>query len=303
MLTRRNFLTSTGALTLGAPAILKAAKAPLTTLGLIADAQYADVEAENTRFYRASIGKLGNAVEQFNRQELAACFHLGDLIDRDWRSYDAILKPLAASRHRFHHLLGNHDFDVAAEYKNRVPERLGLTRRYSHLDLPDFRLVMLDTNDLSTYARLPGTPEHAAANAALQQAKDAKLPQAQPWNGGLGPEQLQWFDRTCTEAAGQQLKVIVFSHHPVFPAHALNLWNSEAVLALVGRHRHLVAWFNGHNHVGNFGLHDGVPFVNLKGMVETADTTAFSTLALHADRLILTGQGREISRELTFRKA
>ncbi len=303
MLTRRNFLTSTGALTLGAPAILKAAAAPLTTLGLIADAQYADVEAENTRFYRASIGKLGNAVEQFNRQELAACFHLGDLIDRDWRSYDAILKPLAASRHRFHHLLGNHDFDVAAEYKNRVLERLGLTRRYSHLDLPGFRLVMLDTNDLSTYARLPGTPEHAAASAALQQAKEAKLPQAQPWNGGLGPEQLQWFDRTCTEAAAQQLKVIVFSHHPVFPAHALNLWNSEAVLVLVGRHRHLVAWFNGHNHVGNFGLHDGVPFVNLKGMVETADTTAFSTLALHADRLILTGQGRETSRELTFRKA
>jgi hypothetical protein len=43
--------------------------------------------------------------------------------------------------------------------------------------------------------------------------------------------------------------------------------------------------------------------VNLKGMVETADTSAFSTLALHAERLILTGQGREISRELTFRKA
>ena len=75
------------------------------------------------------------------------------------------------------------------------------------------------------------------------------------------------------------------------------------MLALVSRHRHLVAWFNGHNHTGNFGLHDGVPFVNLKGMVETADTSAFSTLALHAERLILTGQGREISRELTFRKA
>jgi hypothetical protein len=303
MLSRRTFLTSTGALTLGAPAILKSAPAPLTTLGLIADAQYADVEAENTRFYRASIEKLGSAVEHFNRQELAACLHLGDLIDRDWRSYDAILKPLAASRHHFHHLLGNHDFDVAVEYKNRVPERLGLARRYSHFDLPGFRLVMLDSNDLSTYARLPGTSEHAAATAALQQAKDAKLPHAQPWNGGFGPAQLQWFDRICSEAAAQQLKVIAFSHHPVFPANALNLWNSETVLALVSRHRHLVAWFNGHNHTGNFGLHDGVPFVNLKGMVETADTSAFSTLALHAERLILTGQGREISRELTFRKA
>lgn len=303
MLTRRTFIASTGALTMGIPNLLKAAPPPLASIGLIADAQYADVEAEKTRFYRQSVGKLGAAVEHLNRQELACCLHLGDLIDRQWRSFDEILKPLATSRHRFHHLFGNHDFDVLDGFKPRVPERLGLAKRYYHVDLPGFRLLILDSTEVSTYATVAGTPEHAAAAAALEKAKAAKLPQAQPWNSGLSSAQLEWFDRSCAEAAAKQLKVIAFSHHPVFPVHALNLWNSEAVLALVARHRHLVAWFNGHNHEGNFGIHDDVPFVNLQGMVETADTSAFATAELHPDRLILTGQGREISRELVFRKA
>lgn len=303
MLTRRAFLASTGALTFGAPAILKAAAAPLATLGLIADAQYAGLAPAGTRFYRASIGKLGSAVEHFNRQEPACCIHLGDLIDRDWGSFEEILQPLAASRPRFHHCLGNHDFEVLDGFKSRVPERLALPRRFYHLDQPGFRLLLLDTTDLSTYAHPAGTPEHTAAAAVLQQARDANLPQAQPWNGGLGSAQLAWIDRSCTEAAAQQRKVIIFAHHPVFPANPHNLWNSEAALGLIRRHRHVVAWFNGHNHDGNFGVHDGVPFVNLKGMVETADTTAFATAALHPDRLILTGHGREPSRELLFRKA
>ncbi len=56
--------------------------------------------------------RLAEAVEHFNRRDLAFCVHEGDLIEKDWKSFDDILKPLAASRHRWHHLLGNHDFDA-----------------------------------------------------------------------------------------------------------------------------------------------------------------------------------------------
>jgi hypothetical protein len=39
----------------------------------------------------------------------------------------------------------------------------------------------------------------------------------------------------------------------------------------------------------------------MHGMVETATTTAFATAKILPDRLVLTGHGREPSRELVFR--
>lgn len=302
MQTRRTFLTTAAATTLGTAIHVPAATLPMATIGLIADAQYADLPPAKTRHYRQSIEKLGTAVDHLNKTGPACTLHLGDIIDREWRSFDKILKPLSTARHPIHHLLGNHDFDVLDQHKTAIPGRLGLTRRYYHLDLPGHRLIFLDTTDLSTYAPLPGTPQLAAAQAALQLAKDAKLPQAQPWNSGLSPAQLTWLDATCKAAAILRLKVILFAHHPVFPANPHNLWNSDAVLALIDRHPHIIAWFNGHNHTGNFGTRLGIPYTNLQGMVETPDTTAYATLALHQDRLILTGHGREPSRELLLRK-
>ncbi len=303
MMARRSFLTTTGAMALGSPQILRAAEKPLALVGLAADAQYAGIDPANTRFYRQSLAKLGHAVDHWNGMDLSGCFHLGDLIDRDWHSFDEIRKPLAACRHPVHHLLGNHDFDVLADYRTRIPERLDLKKRYDSVDLAGFRFVLLDTTDVSTYAQAPDAPAQAVAAAALKQAQQEKLPQAQPWNGALSEAQLQWFDRTCAEAGAGGMKVIVCAHHPVFPENPHNLWNSAAVLEIIARHRHIVAWFNGHNHTGNFGSLHGVPFVNLHGMVETADTTAFATAALYPDRILLTGHGREASRELVFRKA
>ena len=45
----------------------------------------------------------------------------------------------------------------------------------------------------------------------------------------------------------------------------------------------------------------GVPYVTLQGMVETADTTSFATAQILPDRMIVTGHGREPSRECVFR--
>jgi hypothetical protein len=69
----------------------------------------------------------------------------------------------------------------------------------------------------------------------------------------------------------------------------------------LGRHRNVVAWFNGHNHAGGFALVEGLPCVTFHGMVETPDTSAFATAWFLSDRVILAGQGREPSRELIFR--
>lgn len=270
-------------------------------LGLVADAQYADVEPKGTRFYRASVGKLAEAVEEFNRREVAFCVHLGDLIDREWRSFDAIMKPLSAARQRWYQLLGNHDFEVLDEAKGRVPERMGMASRYGAFEHGGFCFVVLDTNEVSTYATVTGTDARGAAEKELARLQAAKVRQAKPWNAAIGAKQLAWLDRTCAEAREKRLRVILLAHHPVFPAGDHNLWNADEVLTVLDKHPNVVAWFNGHNHAGNFGERNGVPYLNLKGMVETAGTTAFATARVLADRIVVEGRGREASRELKLR--
>lgn len=300
-LSRRRFIGSTAVALTSAPFIARGASREGFEIGLVADAQFADVEAKGTRFYRSSLARLEEAVEHGNGRDLAFCVHLGDLIDRDWSSFDVITRPLARSRHRWHQVLGNHDFDVADERKAAVPPRLAIPARRAAFDHGDFRFVILDTNDVSTYAHPAGSPNRAEAERELARLVAAGVRQAKPWNGGLGSEQRAWFDRTCAEARTAGRRVVVFAHHPVYPENEHNVWNADEVLAVLDRHPHVVAWFNGHNHAGAFGVRSGVPFVTLRGMVETRDTSAFAVARVMGDRIVLTGHGREPSRELMFR--
>lgn len=298
--TRRRFLASMIA-TATVPYLARGAERAGFEIGLAADAQYADVDAKGTRFYRLGKPRLAAAIDYFNGRPLAFCAHLGDLIDRAWSSFDDMAAPLAASRHKLHQLLGNHDFDVPDERKPAVLGKMGLARPYDSFSHGGVCFVLLDTNDVSTYAQAASAPETAAAKQRLDRAVAAKIPQAKPWNGALGARQLAWLDRTCTAARARRERVIILAHHPVFPLDPHNLWNSDEVLAIIDRHPHVVAWFNGHNHAGKFAERDGVPYLTLRGMVETADTTAFATARILDDRIVLAGHGREPSREMRLR--
>jgi manganese-dependent ADP-ribose/CDP-alcohol diphosphatase len=302
-LTRRRFLGTTLAAVASAPFVARGATSGGFEIGLAADAQYADVDPKGTRFYRKSIDRLTEAIEHCNARDLAFCAHLGDVIDRDWKSFEEIMRPFARSRHRWHQLLGNHDFEVLDTEKPRVPGRMGMAWRHGVIDHGEFRFAILDTNDVSTYAHAAGTPGRADGEAQLARVKEAKLPQAQPWNGGIGVKQLAWFESACQEARRAGRKVIVLAHQPAVPGEQHSIWNAPEVLAAIDRHSNVVAWVNGHNHAGGFTERNGVPYVTLRGMVETPNTSAFATARVLDDRLIITGHGREPSRELVFRKA
>jgi manganese-dependent ADP-ribose/CDP-alcohol diphosphatase len=300
-LPRRRFLRQLALGVAVAPFVGCASRSEGLEVGIIADPQYADIPDRGTRAYRASVAKLGAAVEHFNSRPLDFCVNLGDTIDREWRSYDAILAPLAASRHRWEHVLGNHDFALLDGEKMLVDARLGVSARHRYFDRKGFRFVVLDTGAVSTYASVAGTPERSAATAELARVKARKLPQAQDWNGAVGPKQLAWFEGVAADASRRGLKVVVFAHHPVAPAGSYDAWDATEVLAGLGRHRNVVAWFNGHNHAGGFAQVEGLPCVTFHGMVETPDRNAFATARFLADRVILMGHGREPSRELIFR--
>lgn len=297
---RRRFLArSTAALAVGTRG-LGAVAAPVR-LGLVADAQYADVPAQGSRHYRRSLARLEAAVADFAELPLAGCVHLGDLIDREWASFAPMLATLGRSRHRWHHVLGNHDFDVREEQKGKVPSLLGLPARRGSFDLPGWRCLLLDTNDVSRYAHPAGSPAREEAELELTRLVAARVRQAKPWNGGVGPAQLRWFEAECAAARREGRRVLVFSHHPVWPVGDHCVWNAAEVLAAVDRQPNVAAWLNGHHHAGALGERHGVPYLTLRGMVETADTTAYAVATLHADRLTLEGRGREPSLELALR--
>lgn len=121
---------------------------------------------------------------------------------------------------------------------------------------------------------------------------------AQTWNGGVSDEQLTWLQGVLEKSAQRNEKVVVLAHMPVYPANEHNVWNDEEVIKVLEGTGNVVAYFNGHNHAGNYGVQNGIHYVNLKGMVDTADTTAYSIVRVYKDRLEVDGYGREIDRVL-----
>jgi hypothetical protein len=64
---------------------------PKFSFAVLTDIQYGDQPTVGKRDYRASIGKLREAVAALNRQELKFAIQLGDLIDSKAEDLDPIL--------------------------------------------------------------------------------------------------------------------------------------------------------------------------------------------------------------------
>lgn len=312
MLTRRKLFTqSSGAVAsvgLGLDTLTGAEKEgagaghdeALFSVGLIADAQYVDAEPKGVRHYRNSIEKLEAAVEGINKAKVAFSIHLGDLIDREFESFDAILRPLAALDRPIHQILGNHDFDVPEEKKSEVPKKLGMESRYYAFSEGGVRFVFLDGTEVSTFVHPPGSDGHAAAVAWLEELTQQGRKNAKPWNAGIGETQLAWLEGQLEGAATSGEKVVISCHYPILPDNGHNLWNDTEVLDLIDRHEDTVlAWINGHNHAGNYAERNGVHYVTVHGMVDTPDSNAWAILeVLPGAKLRIRGKGREPDRIL-----
>lgn len=128
----------------------------------------------------------------------------------------------------------------------------------------------------------------------------AGAPNAQTWNGAVGEDQLAWLRGVLTMARRRGEKVVLSSHHPVFPKNAHNAWNDDELLALIDEFDNVIGYFNGHNHAGNYGFRNGVHYVTFRGMVEL-DTNAYSIVHVRPGHLRVDGYGREPDRLLPFR--
>lgn len=272
--------------------------APLLRFGVIADCQYCAVERAGIRYYSKSVEKLRTCVEQLNELDLDFVVHLGDFIDRDWESFDAVAPIYDTLKAPHYHVLGNHDFSVADDLKARVPERLGLPSRWYDFTVGDFRFVVIDGNDVSFHAY----PEGSAAWRRAADYYAASGTDSPKWNGALGAEQMEWLDRTLADATAQGQRAFVLCHFPVYPEDVHNLWNAPEVGRLLEGHDSFVGYLNGHNHAGNLGERSGRPYHTFHGMVDT-ETSAYSVVTLFGDRMEIDGFGRQPDRVLELRPA
>lgn len=274
----------------------------LFRFGVIADVQYCDCEPATAmnRYYRRSPDKLSDCLSTLAQHDLRFILDLGDLIDRDFQSFDAILPVYQSARVPVHRTLGNHDYAVNVTHLNEIPRRLGMEPPgYYSVDYDTWRLVVLNGNEISLFATRAGTPQRQQAETTLAALQQARAENAQEWNGGISQTQLDWLEQQLAEAERAGQSVIVAGHYPLYPVGSLNLWNDADVMAVLEQYPTLVkAYFNGHHHDGNYGHKQGIHYVNFKGMVDTKDENTFAVVEVHDDRLEVQGFGREPSRTL-----
>ncbi len=278
-----------------------AAEMPLVSFGLLTDVQYADAPAEGERHFRESATKLVAAAGVLAAKNLPFTLHLGDLIDRDFKSFDPVLEILRKLEHPVHHLLGNHDYTVAEEMKSKVCAKLEMPHDYHSFTHAGVRFVMMDTNDLSVYKHPENSQKTREAERWMRRLSMERNLELKPWNGAVSAEQLEWLERELTAADEAAQPAIVCGHHPLLPAEGYELWNYAEVVALIERHPSVVASFSGHHHAGAEIIRNGIPYITFKSMLHVPDNTAYSIIRLFKDKLEIEGFGREKSRVIALK--
>lgn len=266
-------------------------------IGVFADCQYCDCETAGTRYYRNSLEKLEDCINQFNQEnEIDFVVGLGDIIDRDFASFDSVNAILSKSKKEVFQVIGNHDLEVEKSLIEKVPSKLNLEKTWYSFTKKGWHFIFLNGNDITFHSNDAEIVNQA--KEMTEKLKSKGKPNYHEWNGGIGIEQRQWLEKELQKAENKKLKAVVFCHYPLLPFEAHALWNSEEVLAVLEKFNCVKMYMNGHNHAGNYATQNGIHFVNLKGMVETETENAFSIISFSDKQIEIKGFGREESRNL-----
>jgi len=270
----------------------------LFAYGIIADCQYCACSNSGNAYYGNSIPKLQEAVDTINSQGVSHTLHLGDFIQRDFESYDAI-EPIYSSLDSAHYYaMGNHEFDVDDDDKPLLLSRLGMPDYYYDFTKYNWRFIVLESTELAFYSE-EVHPDKVAERDALW-AEISGDTNAKTWNGGISQEQLNWLDATLTDAESKGQKALVFAHHPVWPLANSSLWNYQDVIDVLETHDNVVAYMNGHRHTGDYAIKNGIHYVTFQGMLLTPDENSFSVVEVFRDRIEVNGYGRQDDFTLPF---
>jgi len=273
---------------------------PDLSFGLIADIQYAQAASRGTRFYKNSLPKLSTAIAELNKGKLAFLINLGDVTDRNPEDLKPVLNELDKFNSKVYNLAGNHDY-AGVEDNQNLYRALGMPGEYYAIRKAGWRLLMLNTNELSAYANIKGTWKEAEFDSVVTSARKVSSKNIEPYNGALSSRQMAWLENNLQQAASKNEKVIIFSHHPFSCANGLEALNGKELLAMISRYPCVKALIAGHHHTGGYCEESGIPSVIIEGMVETEHENAWGIVELYQDRILINGKGRVSSRTIKFK--
>lgn len=267
-------------------------RAPLGSslcFGLLADPQYADIDADVKQqlYYRHALRKLPQAIDALNQQPLDFVVTLGDLVDRDWRSYAALLPVYDRLVHPHAVVMGNHDAQTVAQQLN---DAAPLPKSYYAFRMAGWRFIVYDGNDISLYCNRHNGDDRQQAARLLADLLASQQPQAQPWNGAVGSAQRAWLEAQLQQAQAAQEQVIVFGHYPLAPHNSHMLLNGPQLAQLFCRYG-VRACFAGHDHRGGYARLAQTDFITLRGMLDGAEAVPFATVTLTPAGMTVTGYG------------
>ena len=272
---------------------------PLFSFGIITDVHHCNAQPDGSRFYYKSLSRLEEAVNSFKADSLKFLINLGDLIDRDFESFGPALHLLNSSGLKIYHCLGNHDYSVEPRQKKKLPLPLPEKSGYYSFMQGNFRFIILNGNELSTYASTNKSVISKAEEYIAGLQAEGKI-NAFDWNGGISIKQMEWLKMQLDEASVKNEKVFIFCHFPIYPENIHNLLNYSEVNHLLENYHNIIAWFSGHNHSGNYGNFNMIHCVTLKAMVETEKTGAYSLVEVYRNKIWIKGSGRERSQILAY---
>ncbi|NQX80795.1 MAG: metallophosphoesterase [Flavobacteriaceae bacterium] len=268
-------------------------------IGIISDCQYCDCEIKWDRYFKKSPARLKQAVEILNKEDLEYTIHLGDFIDRDFKSFDSILPIWNKLKSEKRHVLGNHDFEVKDSLKPKVISKLGLKNRYYSFVKNNWKFIVMDGNDLSFYGATDPIKK-TQTDSIYNLMKYKNLPYVEKWNGALSNIQLKWIKDELESAKEANQLVGFYCHFPIYPIDIHNIWNREQFVELISDYDNVKIFFNGHNHAGAYQHIKGVHYLTFKGMVDTKESSSFAKALFTKDSIIIKGYGREVSRRLSI---
>lgn len=272
---------------------------PIMRIGLVADIQYADAATRGTRYYRNSLQKLETCVSDLNAQQVQFSLNLGDVTDRNPKDLDSVLLVLKKLKKPIYTTPGNHDYHGVTDNK-ALFAKLHMPSEYYAFERKGWLFVMLNTNEVASYANVEGTWKEKELKQMMDSIKLAKGINGEEYNGGISSQQLKWLDGQLAKAQNRQLKVLIFSHHPLDFSRGFTALNSKEILDIISKYSCVKGLFAGHHHTGDFGYHLKVPCITLEGMVETADKNAYGILEIYPDSFEVKGVGRTKSHKFRF---
>lgn len=272
--------------------------------GVICDCQYTDSDDESflvsspsgdwqhqsNRYYRSSKERLARAVNYFNTQPLDFVVHLGDLADRQESDFTVVRPVLEELTAPLYHVLGNHDYSASGRSQQQACNNLGLASPYYSFCQQGVTFIVLDSNQCSLIdVTQNDSGRYERQRQYLRQLRQEGKSYAQTYNGGIDDKQKEWLIDMLQQAKRDSSPVVIFAHHPVFPPNMHNMLNCEELLAIFDNFPP-IAFMNGHNHAGGFGIRRGVPYVTFPGMVESLND-AYSVVTINEDSLVFRGFG------------